>query len=108
MGVQDIMYIKFALAFVVVIGLMYLLAFALKKFGLAERSVLTGGKRRLKVVEYISLDARRKLVLVRRDDVEHLLVVGGQGEVVVETGIPAAQAADKIVELVKEQKNVQG
>jgi hypothetical protein len=43
--------------------------------------------RRLEVIEQASLDNRRKLVLIRRDDVEHLLMTGGPVDVVVETGI---------------------
>jgi hypothetical protein len=43
--------------------------------------------RRLEVVEHANLDNRRKLVLIRRDDVEHLLMTGGPVDVVVETGI---------------------
>ncbi len=44
-------------------------------------------ERRLDVVEHTSLDGRRKLVLVRRDDVEHLIMTGGPVDVVIETGI---------------------
>ena len=51
------------------------------------------------------IDNRRRLVLVRRDDREHLLLLGPQGETVVETNIPAA--GDNIVEFAKDQKNVQ-
>jgi hypothetical protein len=43
--------------------------------------------RRLEVIEQANLDSRRKLVLIRRDDVEHLLMTGGPVDVVVETGI---------------------
>jgi flagellar protein FliO/FliZ len=57
-----------------------------------------GGKRRLSVVEYAMLDGKSRLVLVRRDTTEHLLVLGPSGAVVVESGIPsdAAGAAGKI------------
>ena len=47
-----------------------------------------GGKRRLAVVEYTVLDGKSRLVLVRRDTTEHLLVLGPTGAVVVEAGIP--------------------
>lgn len=46
-------------------------------------------EKRLDVVEQWSLDARRRLVLVRRDDVEHLIMTGGPVDVVIETGIAA-------------------
>lgn len=50
------------------------------------------GERRLEVVDHASVDSRRKLVLIRRDGVEHLLMTGGPVDVVIETGItpPAA------------------
>jgi flagellar protein FliO/FliZ len=46
-------------------------------------------ERRLAYVERAYIDGGRKLVLVRRDDVEHLLLVGGPIDLVIETGIPA-------------------
>jgi flagellar protein FliO/FliZ len=45
---------------------------------------------RIEVVEYASLDGKRKLVLIRRDDVEHLIMTGGPVDVVIETGIGEA------------------
>ncbi len=50
-------------------------------------------ERRLEVVEQSSLDGRRRLVLIRRDDVEHLIMTGGPVDVVIETGIPPRRAA---------------
>jgi flagellar protein FliO/FliZ len=44
-------------------------------------------EKRLDVVEQWNLDARRRLVLIRRDDVEHLIMTGGPVDVVIETGI---------------------
>lgn len=48
---------------------------------------------RLGVVEQASVDARRRLVLIRRDGVEHLIMTGGPVDVVIETGIQAREAA---------------
>jgi hypothetical protein len=49
---------------------------------------------RLGVIEQASVDARRRLVLLRRDDVEHLIMTGGPIDVVIETGIkPQAHEA---------------
>jgi flagellar protein FliO/FliZ len=42
---------------------------------------------RLEVMEHASVDSRRKLVLIRRDNVEHLIMTGGPVDVVIETGI---------------------
>ena len=44
-------------------------------------------------MEQASVDSRRKLVLIRRDDVEHLIMTGGPVDVVIETGIAIPQRA---------------
>jgi hypothetical protein len=46
---------------------------------------------RLGVTEQASVDSRRRLVLIRRDGVEHLIMTGGPVDVVIETGIQARQ-----------------
>src|SRR5262249_29129986 len=48
---------------------------------------------RLGVIEQASVDARRKLVLIRRDAVEHLIMTGGPVDVVIETGIQIPQVS---------------
>jgi len=66
--------------------------------GLFVRGYLTGTpatsgifrpkpEKRLDIVEQSSVDGRRRLVLIRRDDVEHLIMTGGPVDVVIETGI---------------------
>lgn len=95
------MYLKVIFAFAFVMALMFAFSWLMKKLGLATPGMMAGTKRRLKVVEHLPLDARRRLVLVRRDDREHLIVIGGNGgDVVVERDIaaPAENAAD-IVEM---------
>lgn len=47
---------------------------------------------RLGVVEFANVDGKRKLILIRRDDVEHLIMTGGPVDVVVETGIGVESA----------------
>jgi flagellar protein FliO/FliZ len=42
---------------------------------------------RLGISEYYEVDKSRFLVLVRRDDVEHLVLVGGNQDLVIEAGI---------------------
>jgi hypothetical protein len=77
-----------AILFVIAIGA--LLAWAFRTF-FGGRSTTHGflraRDRRLGVVETASLDNQRKLVLIRRDDVEHLIITGGPVDMVVETGI---------------------
>ncbi len=47
-------------------------------------------KTRLAVMDATAIDNHRRLVLVRRDDVEHLLLIGGAADVVVERDIRLA------------------
>jgi hypothetical protein len=49
-------------------------------------------ERRLDIVEQSNLDGRRRLVLIRRDNVEHLIMTGGPVDVVIETGISTRRA----------------
>jgi hypothetical protein len=52
-----------------------------------------GGKNRqprLQVLDAAAVDTRRRLVLVRRDDVEHLVMIGGPTDIVIESGIAPA------------------
>lgn len=72
---------------------------ALVLIGLAKRifagSGGIGGRSRaprLAVLDMAPVDPKRKLVLVRRDDVEHLILIGGQNDLVVEPGIVRGQA----------------
>jgi hypothetical protein len=44
---------------------------------------------RLAVVEQASVDRMRRLVLIRRDDVEHLIMIGGPVDLVIEDKIAA-------------------
>lgn len=71
----------------------------LKRSAAASALLLTTFKgrksgRRLEVVEQTSIDGRRRLVLIRRDDVEHLVMTGGPVDVVIETGIGERRASE--------------
>ena len=81
----DLVRLILALGFVV--ALMGGLAFILKKIGLAGAPTEASDQKRLKVLEKLPLDARRQLVLISRDDAQHLVILGANGEVVVETDI---------------------
>jgi len=47
---------------------------------------------RLGVSEHIMVDSRRKLLLIRRDGVEHLVLTGGPVDLLIETGIRGPEA----------------
>ena len=44
-------------------------------------------RHRLAVVDATAVDSNRRIVLVRRDDVEHLVMIGGQNDFVIESSI---------------------
>jgi flagellar protein FliO/FliZ len=85
--------LRFVLALVVVLGLIAALAWILRRYG-AGRVTLGATKGRLGVVEASHIDAKRRLVLIRRDGVEHLLLLGPTSETVIETGIKADTTPD--------------
>ena len=77
-------------AFLFAFALIALVAWAFKTFvttGRRGASFLRGRDRRLGVVESAAVDGHRKLILIRRDNVEHLIMTGGPVDVVIETGI---------------------
>lgn len=83
-------YAKFIAVLAFVIALIGGFAWLVKRTGMLPSGMIkrkSGGEARLKVKEVLPLDARRRLVLIQRDDVEHLLLVGSDGESVVESGI---------------------
>ena len=82
-------YFQFLLALIFVLALIGLLAFFAKKsrlIGLGGGLKFKGG-RRLGVVEISSLDAKRRLVLIRRDQIEHLVLLGPESDTVIEANI---------------------
>lgn len=82
-------YLTFVSALVFVLALIFLLAWVARRFGFGGASVTGGGRRRLALVEALPIDAKRRLVLVKRDGVEHLLLLGPDTDTVIETGIGA-------------------
>ena len=88
-------YAKFIAALACVIALIAGFAWAVRRTGLLPTGVMkrkSGAAARLVVTEVLPLDAKRRLVLVQRDDVEHLLLLGTDSESVVERGISAPGA----------------
>lgn len=79
--------LKLIAALVFVVSLMGGLAFILKKTGLGGPMPASGNNKRLRLIEVLPLDGRRKLVLLQRDDKQHLVILGASGETVVETDI---------------------
>ncbi len=84
-------------AFVFVMALMGGLLVVLRKMGLAAQN--TGSKKRLKLVEVLPLDSRRRLAIIQRDSKQHLVILGATGETLIESGIESGQDTpdDKII-----------
>jgi flagellar protein FliO/FliZ len=83
-------YFQFILALVFVLALIGLLAWGYRHFALGNRFPGRRAKEsRLEIIETKHVDAKRKLVLVRRDDTEHLILLGPNSELLVEAGIDA-------------------
>jgi len=85
-----------AVALLVLVGVLWLVR------NRAPSPFVRGGKgrqQRLQVLDAAAIDARRRIVLIRRDGVEHLVMIGGPTDIVIESGIgdtsklPIAQPA---------------
>lgn len=81
-------YLRFGLALLFVLGLIGLCAWGARRLGMTPRVSAGGGRaKRLAIVEVAAVDAKRRLVLIRRDDREHLLLLGATQDIVVESGV---------------------
>ena len=88
-------YMRFGAALVFVLCLMGGLAFILKKFDVCKIANVQTGRKRLKIMEVLPLDSRRRAVLIKRDDKEHLVILGLSGETVVETSIESPEKPEE-------------
>jgi flagellar protein FliO/FliZ len=80
---------------IVVLALLALAFWLLRRLGAGRLGggAARGRQPRLAVIDQATVDGRRRLVLIRRDNVEHLLIIGGPTDVVVEQNIVRAAAA---------------
>ncbi len=87
--------LTFILAFVAVLALIAALAWGVRRFAGNRLGANTNRGRmpRLAVIDAAAVDGRRRLVLVRRDNIEHLLMIGGPTDIVVEPNIVRATPA---------------
>ena len=90
-------YLGYLLAFLFVLALIGIVAWLFKSLS-GGRSSNGGGRifgreKRIGVVQAASVDGRRKLILIRRDDKEHLIMVGGPVDMLIENGIEPPDAS---------------
>ena len=91
MDFLDLLRAMFALA--ITLGIIGLAAWGARRYAPALLARLSAerGERRMKVVETLMLDPARRLVLVRIDDEERLLILGEGRELIEPRGPGAAQ-----------------
>src|ERR1700694_3797816 len=89
---QSMQALTFVFAFVAVLALIGVAAWLVRRFAGSRLGTNTkrGGMPRLAVIDAAAVDGRRRLVLVRRDNIEHLLMIGGPTDIVVEPNIVRA------------------
>ncbi len=81
------MYWRFAGALILVVAMIFAAAWIAKRLGLGGGIPRNRGKKRLAIEEVLSLDGKRRLVLIKRDGIEHLLMIGVNDDLVIETAI---------------------
>ena len=81
----------FALGIVLV--LIVLGVWLLKLVFAASSRATRGRNRRLNVIESLAIDPKRQLLIIRRDNVDHLILTGGPQDLVIETGIAVDEPA---------------
>ena len=93
-GTEMPLAIQFCLAFLVMLGLIGTIAWAVSRFGTGLSGGVSsrGRHSRISIIESTSVDRDRRLVLVRRDNIEVLLLIGGPIDVVIETNVIGAVA----------------
>ncbi|MDG1287917.1 MAG: flagellar biosynthetic protein FliO [Rickettsiales bacterium] len=92
---EEVGLIRAIASFAFVIGLILLLSWGLKHLRGTRWVEKVQGPRRLQMVEQLYLDSRNKLVLVKCDEEEHLLMIGGGHEVAKLNAKAAAKAKKK-------------
>jgi flagellar protein FliO/FliZ len=83
--------VRLCLVFLIMLGLIAAVAWAAPLFG--SRRLAGAGSPRLSIIDSISVDRHRRFILIRRDNVEHLLMIGGPTDVVIEPNILHATVA---------------
>ena|GEM_PF-462265 len=81
-------YLRFVFALSFVIGLIFLVSWLLRRFGPGTVRPVRGRKRRLEILESLALDGRRRILLVRCDKTDHLLLLGPSNDLVIEGNLP--------------------
>ncbi|MBU0723782.1 MAG: flagellar biosynthetic protein FliO [Alphaproteobacteria bacterium] len=96
MSIENYLYAVLALVFV--LALLGLLFLAMRRFGIGGATPRARGqRRRLSLIEVLPVDAKRRLVLLSRDGREHLVLLGAENDLLIESlgvGEEASQRDD--------------
>lgn len=89
-GGSDVLTAVFALltVLVLIVAAVWVLKFVFRASDVVGR----GRNRRLTLVDSMTLDPKRQLHIIRRDDVEHLILTGGPQDVILESSVPVEKA----------------
>ena len=81
-----------AFALGIVLVLIVLGLWLLKQLSRATEGMGRANQKRLQVIDTATVDGKRKVMIIRRDNVEHLVMTGGPADLVIETGIAVPEA----------------
>ncbi|WP_182419381.1 flagellar biosynthetic protein FliO [Bartonella sp. HY038] len=87
-GAEAANIVSYIALFVAAIIVLWLIIMIIKRF--TRGTYVVGGKNRearLSVRDAAPIDSKRRLVLIKRDNVEHLILIGGPIDLVIETNI---------------------
>lgn len=86
---DSINFVQFILSFAFVIALIFGVAWLVRRLGLERRlRPKPQPDARLELIDQLLIDPRRRLVLIRRDNKEHLLLLGSDRELLIESYDP--------------------
>ena len=80
-------YLQFGAALIFVLALIGAIALLLRAVGGLQFAQGRVGDRRLSITESLLVDARRRVILVRRDDEEYLVLLSPHGDVILDDRI---------------------
>ena len=84
---DDSLYFRAIISLLFVLGLIGLLSLIIRKLGLGHNVSNKNEGSRLNIKEVRHVDQKRKLLLIKRDDTEHLLLLSSTGDIVIESNI---------------------
>lgn len=96
-------YVNFVLSLVAVLMLLYAVLWSVKKFGITQAS-MRSSTRRLRLLEVLPIDHKKRVVLVQKDDVEYTIFIGESDEFLIEEG-PAQNNSVPQKKTVKSKSN---